>query len=284
MSTVYYFYIGTPVNYATLVTELNNKITIDLELKYNYTSVVYNNPNIEVTYTLPLSNYKINILNNLTAIILYNQIPSVDVYVVNYNECNRCSLGVIDQPSIYNDIDSGYTNGSMVTRNNNDIFICTDATLNNAVWVQLNRSYLGESSATGTYSWGLTQNTVYNIGLTAPTNSLTTILSPSPNSFWQLSSGALQYIGISTISVSFTVSLNFTPGVDNRNYTFNMLLNGTIILNTAINTITTTTPVSITFKKVVQVSTNNILSTQVVCSSAGGDTMTLTYYNLSVLN
>ena len=139
-------------------------------------------------------------------------------------------------------------------------------------------SYLGESSATGTYSWSLTANVNYELGVTSPTNNLITIL--SPNSYWQLNSDRLQYIGTSTISVNFMVSINYNASTTSRTYNFDMLKNSVVIPNTRIRSITSTSPIMITYTKVVDVSTNDILSLRV--SSTSGNTMTLNYLTLSV--
>ena len=141
-------------------------------------------------------------------------------------------------------------------------------------------SYLGESSATGTYSWSLTANVNYELGVTSPTSNLITILSPSPNSYWQLNSDRLQYIGTPTISVNFMVSINYNAAGSNRTYNFDMLKNSVVIPNTRIRSITSTSPITITYKKVVNVNTNDILSLRAVCTIA--DTMTLNYLTLTV--
>ncbi len=142
-------------------------------------------------------------------------------------------------------------------------------------------SYLGESSATGTYSWALTASVNYELGVTSPTNNLVTILSPSPNSHWQLNSDRLQYIGTTNINVNFIVSINYSAGANNRTYNFTMLKNAAVIPNTFVRSITSNTnPNMITYTKVVSVSTNDILSLRV--SPTASDTMTLNYLTLSV--
>ena len=140
MTTVYYYNIGAPSNISTLVATLNYKITIDLDIPtINYISTIYNitTETIEVTFSLPLSNPEIDVLNNLANIILYGAIVGNGVYVINYNSFDRRSFGVTNPPSINSDNVSGYSIGSIVTTISNDIYICTNDTTANAVWIPI---------------------------------------------------------------------------------------------------------------------------------------------------
>ena len=66
MSTTYFFFVGTPPDIAARVTELDNKITIDLELGTvgTYTGTAYNGTteNVEIEFSAPLTNPNIIIL------------------------------------------------------------------------------------------------------------------------------------------------------------------------------------------------------------------------------
>ena len=141
-------------------------------------------------------------------------------------------------------------------------------------------SYLAELSSDGTYSWQLSRNVTYNIGTTSPTK-FTSVLTPSPNDYWILELGGLKYIGIDSIYVNFTVSINYNTGGNSREYIFTLMLNGnTIPDSTTIYTAPNTRPNVISFSKVVQVSTDDILSLSV--SSSTNDTMTLRNLKLTV--
>jgi hypothetical protein len=144
-------------------------------------------------------------------------------------------------------------------------------------------SYLVELSSTGTYSWSLNQNIVYVIGVTTPSSNLISLLTPSTNSYWQINNNGLKYIGLTPIYINYMISMNFNSGSNNKAYLFNLLLNGSTIPNTLITyNSTATNPYIITYTKVVQVSTNDILRVNVTCTSSGGDVITMRYYTLSV--
>lgn len=303
---MYNYYVGTPSNISTLVSNLDYKLSIDLDLSTNYVSTVYNSTsqNVEITYSSPLSEYLLGILNNLTDIILYNMSVTQDVYVVNNNQFNRRSFNTILSPSINNDINSGYTPGSIVSTNDN-VYYCTDNTPTNATWITLSTTgptgiqgptgptgiqgptgtitTLSQLGSTGTYSWVLSRNVTYVIGTTLPTTNLVCTLSPVVNDNWVIANDALKYIGIPTININYMVCLNYKCAASTKVYQFVLTLNGNPIANTTItNTNINTNNVPISYTKMLTVSTNDILSVSVLCSSSGGDTMTLNYYTLTV--
>lgn len=138
MATVYNYYVGSPVNIATLVNNLNSKILADLDLpQANYISTVYNISTecVEVSFSSPVSNSEVNILNNISSIILFGLVPSNGVYAPDVNASARLSLGVTNSPTVNNDINSGYTVGSMVVKTDNSAYLCTNNTANNATWM-----------------------------------------------------------------------------------------------------------------------------------------------------
>lgn len=140
MTTVYSYHVGNPVNIVTLVNNLNAQILVDLDLpQIDYISTVYNKVTecVDVTFNLALSDFNINVLNNLADIILFTQLPGIGTYVVDVNAFNRRSSGVSNSPTVNNDINSGYTIGSMVITNIGDIYICTDNTASSAIWKML---------------------------------------------------------------------------------------------------------------------------------------------------
>lgn len=143
-------------------------------------------------------------------------------------------------------------------------------------------SYLAEVAATGSYTWNLAQNVTYTIGTTAPTNTLVTVLSPSPNNNWILNADSLQYTGTLTVSIMFMCIMNFNSGSNNKSYTFTMLQNGVTVPNTTVNYISSNTnPNLISFSKVIQVATNDVIRVTLFTNSTGGDTITLRYYTLT---
>lgn len=140
MSTVYRYYISDPTGISTKVSTLNSKILIDLDLPTtNYVSTVYNSTtqNVEVTFSIPLTPFQYEVLFNISNIVLFNGSVQNTVYVVPYNSFNRRSFNVNGIPNNNMDSVSGYSSGSMVTTNSNDIYVCTNNTQSNAVWQKI---------------------------------------------------------------------------------------------------------------------------------------------------
>ena len=136
MSVVYNYFVGSPPDIATKVTDLDTKITIDLDLQTGtYTSTVYNAlaECVEVTFSAALNDFRLNILNNLTKLILFEE-PYYEVYTVNFNAFNRRSPLVTNLPTVNHDGLSGYSVGSIVLINDGTIYMCTDNTTGAAIW------------------------------------------------------------------------------------------------------------------------------------------------------
>lgn len=312
MSITYYYYVGTPVNIVALVAALNSDILNDLDLPVvSYISTVYNalTENVEITFSTTLNDYNLYILNALTEIILFN---NTDSYYRPQSSNDRMSTSVTNNPNVNNDYNSGYTPGSIVTTSSNNVFINTNNTIGNAVWVKLNdgtgptgstgpigiqgptgphgltgplSSVLGELSATGSYTWTLTKNVTYILGTTSPTTNLVTVFSPSPNSYWQpTASDRLQYIGTNPISVNVFVSINFSTSVTSKSFIFNIVLNNNPVSNT---TILFTTPNTnsyvISYNKVIPIVQNDTLAFSLLCNSSGGAITTMRYFNISAI-
>ena len=137
MNAVYSYYTGSLFDISTRVSTLNDKILIDLDLPaVNYISTTYNilTKNVDASFSIPLTDFQVNVLNNLTTIILYDGSIQKDVYVVNNNTFNRRSFSVSTLPTNNCDKISGYSVGSVITTSNNQLFICLDDTPNSAVW------------------------------------------------------------------------------------------------------------------------------------------------------
>lgn len=135
----YLFYVGTPVDISSKVNDLDAKINMDLELGSlgTYTGTAYNGTtdNVEVTFSSTLSNDNIDILNNLTRIILYDGVVNIDVYSETRNTCRK-SFNVTSTPTANHDNLSGYNVGSLVTTSTS-VYICTDNTTNTAKWLKI---------------------------------------------------------------------------------------------------------------------------------------------------
>jgi len=139
--SVYYYPTGPVYNIATLVSNLDYRITIDLELPVSdYTSTTYNSSTgyVEVTFANPLNTFNTNLLNNIVTIVLYNGVLGQDVYPDDFSDGSRRSFKISSTPTSNHDINSGYSVGSLCITTSNDVYICTDNTVGSAVWVQLN--------------------------------------------------------------------------------------------------------------------------------------------------
>ena len=167
MATVYNYYVANLVNIPTLVINLNDKIVADLELpQVNYVSTIYNNSTgcIEVSFSSPLNDKNVNTLNNISSIILFGLVLGEGVYVTDVNSSARLSLGVTNSPTINNDVNSGYTIGSVVIKTDDSAYLCTNNSANNAVWMPY--SFGNSTGSTGpTGQPGSASNT----GSTGPT-------------------------------------------------------------------------------------------------------------------
>lgn len=144
--TVYYYYVGNPPNIAALVVDLDAKILVDLDLPLvDYGFTVYNalSENVEITFTNPLNDFDVYILDAIANIILFDYIPGDNVYVPPSQALfYRTSLNVTGDPSVNNDYQSGYAPYSVITTTNNDIYINNGNTIGSATWVKLNSSAL----------------------------------------------------------------------------------------------------------------------------------------------
>jgi hypothetical protein len=140
MASVYYYYVGAPVDINDRVTELDYKISIDLEVPgSDYISTYYNTYTqyVEVSFSTALGYLEINTLNNIITIILYDGVLGTDPYPDDLNIGARRSFKVSSAPGANHDYYSGYSVGSIVITTADEIYICTDNTVTAAVWRQL---------------------------------------------------------------------------------------------------------------------------------------------------
>jgi hypothetical protein len=124
---------------GTKLIDLENKLTIDLDLNPYFLDCIYNMEtfNIVINFSIELSQFLYDTLTNICQIVLYDGVIQQSVYIVDYNNFNRRSFNVINPPTNEHDLRSGYSIGSVVTLNNNDIYICTDNTMHAAVWQKM---------------------------------------------------------------------------------------------------------------------------------------------------
>lgn len=140
MTSVYYYYLGSPPDITARVNELDYKISIDLELPTTtYLSTYYNTYTqyVEITFSAPLDYLPMNTLNNIITLVLYDGTLGSDPYPDDFNAGNRRSFKVSGTPGVNHDYLSGYAVGSTVITTSDEVYICTDNTNTAAVWKQL---------------------------------------------------------------------------------------------------------------------------------------------------
>lgn len=140
MTNVYPFSVLGISDPNTKMTLLDSRLSIDLELSSLYIDSNYDNVNeiINVNFNTALSFYQeVNILNNVFDIIVRGSVPLLDVFIFNPNNFSRRSPKVADPPTAGHDYNLGYTVGSIVLTLADEIYICTDNTIDAAIWRQL---------------------------------------------------------------------------------------------------------------------------------------------------
>ena len=161
MST-YKFYVSDPTNIATKINIINQRIDIDPEINSVRLSGVYIAPNIDLTFATPLTFEESNILNSILLSVVNDLIPGEAFQYRNKIETPRNISNSNIAPTTQYDIFGGYNVGSMIYNSiDNSVYICTDATPNNAKW---NNGITGPTGPQGPQEpQGPIGNIVFNI-------------------------------------------------------------------------------------------------------------------------
>jgi hypothetical protein len=307
MSTTYEFYVGTPVDIASRVSQLDSRLSIDLEISATYTSTVYNGitENVEITFSAALSDFQICILNNLAGISLYDKVTGINMYNVNANDFNRRSFSVSGNPGVNHDELSGYTIGSTISNTLNEIYICSDNSTSAAVWGKVYpqlgatgptgpEGAQGETGPTG-IMMGMAIGEVYYEGATATVTTtipLTVNIAQEINpvttlnvttNFDMPANGRLRYTGTPTIKFhcAFSISARLNSGANQLMF-FQLRKNSNIIAGGNFQVVFQNSNdfQGLAFHKVVDLSTNDYLSMFVTNLSGSND---LEVYNLNIV-
>lgn len=169
-SNTYYLDISGVTGVTGRVADLNQKISIDLQIP-DPNSITVNGSNIEIYYVTDINDFQRYLLAQLCRVLIYDQITGTDVFRDDLNVQSRKTFRFIGSPTQYHDIKSGYSVGSYSINNMQQVFMCTDATENNAVWELVNTPSpifsvnFNKSTATPYYTYS---NSVYKSVLTIP--------------------------------------------------------------------------------------------------------------------
>jgi hypothetical protein len=140
MSATYPFTVEGIENVNEKIEMLNSRLLIDVDLSELYSDIKYQDKEmiIEINFRDFLSEYQQNILTNVVNIIIYNAIPSIEVYILNQNNLKRNSTGV-KTPSDFSqcDYNLGYVIGSLIITDSEEVYICTNNQIGRASWKRL---------------------------------------------------------------------------------------------------------------------------------------------------
>jgi len=152
----YTFYVEDDTGIASKLTQLETRISIDLDITKTLSSpgVDYDNGTkiLTISFDTSLTENERLILSRLVDVSILDKTPGIDVQSLLYNQITRDSLASDTTPGSQHDIASYYFVGSRVINpTTNDIWVCTDNTLNNAVWQKTisNLALEGATGATG---------------------------------------------------------------------------------------------------------------------------------------
>lgn len=137
MSVIRY-YLTNLVDIAGNITLLTDRINNDPQINSTLVSIVYSAPDIVITFNSTLDERSNYIVFTMYNAIFNNMIAGVD-YTYNNNviEPRNISALASNIPDTIYDIYAGYNAGSTVNTTTGDIYVCTDATANNAEWTAL---------------------------------------------------------------------------------------------------------------------------------------------------
>lgn len=140
MSYIYYYNVAGVSGIATRLSNFNSKITNDFDLSANFVSATHNvsTDNIEVEYSLQLTDFQLSTLTNIIDIIFNDYIVGQSVYIVDPNNRHRTTVGASVAPGSNHDESLGYSPLSIVITTSGDIYMCTNNAIGAAVWKLLN--------------------------------------------------------------------------------------------------------------------------------------------------
>lgn len=163
--TDYNFFVSNPTDVATKITTITARINNDVEIDQSnlpVNSVVYNNTDLVITFTGPLSEYDLQLVSGFFDIIFNGE--------TSYHFSNKSGAGRMVEdttiiPTSIDDSNSGYKTGSTIYNpTDKNMYICIDPTENAADWLKLTPTiqniYLNSNSnlIAGNYIYYATQS------------------------------------------------------------------------------------------------------------------------------
>jgi len=222
----YTFYVKDDTGIASKITQLINRISIDLDItkvlsspsnSYNAGTKI-----LTISFDTALTENEQVVLSRLVDISILGFVPGVDVQSSFYNQLPRESYSSTIVPGATHDIASYYMVGSrVINQSTGNVWVCTQNTLNNAVWKRLvtGLSIEGATGSTGTaYTGPITvsntdtirywsQNLEYDVS-TGSSGPLIKIDTPGPIGFGA-GIGAFQLIFYSDQGAGYQSYVNF---------------------------------------------------------------------------
>jgi hypothetical protein len=144
MATTYEYFVSDITNLATKITTITTRLNIDPGISpvcLPVTSVVYNSPNLEITFPNPLTQSDLYIVGRIFRAIFENFISGVDYHYNNLIGTCRDVVGTSAVPTTQFDVNCGYNVGSVIYNpSGTGMYVCLDSTSDAAIWLPLDSS------------------------------------------------------------------------------------------------------------------------------------------------
>lgn len=140
--TEYNFFVSDPTDISTKITTITSRINNDVEIDQSnlpVDSVVYNSPDLVITFTSPLSEYDLQLVSGFFSVIFNGHAtPDNSYHFYNKTGAGRMVENTILIPTSIDDSNSGYKTGSTIYNpTDRNMYICIDPTANSADWLKL---------------------------------------------------------------------------------------------------------------------------------------------------
>lgn len=141
MST-YPYYLTDATDLTNKINNLTNRINIDPEITATLNTIVYNSPNLEVTFNSALSSDESYLLGTMVDNIFEYQISGVDYQFNNMITRPRALYNITSAPTVNHDLYSSFNIGSCIFDSSTSTFYqCIDGTTGAAQWININNNH-----------------------------------------------------------------------------------------------------------------------------------------------
>lgn len=236
MATIYRFHVNNAVDIGLKETLIETRINEDPNIPSSakpITSIVYNSPNLEITFPEALPEYSRYVLSRTVDAVLNGVFAGVSYDYANQWGTSRNVKDSQDNPSSTFDAYSGYNTGSIVYDPINDnVKLCLDPTPDSAVWMTLESGGIGptgEPGPTGSQADPVTQEFIRLGRTTNFSQNLTLLSDPTVTIPWETNTNtdptSFTYNGTDTITVNETGKYLINAGLmTNSSATANITL------------------------------------------------------------